>query len=76
MSRSKPVKSRRFRGVTMPTSSHPEIRRIKREGNDPSIHGNKLWKSSCLLIDYLKTNPPEHYKRATSSVINCNSPQP
>lgn len=51
---------RRFRGARMPTGSHPAIRRIKRQGVEPSIHGNKLWKSSCLLIDYLKKNPPEH----------------
>ena len=51
---------RRFRGVIMPTGSHPAIRRAKRQGVSPSIHGNKLWKSSCLLIDYLKNNPPEH----------------
>ena len=44
----------------MPTASHPDIRKVKREGNYPSIHGNKLWKSSCLVIDYLKQNPPEH----------------
>lgn len=47
----------------MPNSSHPEIRRIRREGEHPSIHGNKLWKSSCLLIDYMKNNPPEHATR-------------
>ena len=51
---------RRFRGVVMPTGSHPAIRRVKRKGVYPSIHGNKLWKSSCLLIDYMKSNPPEH----------------
>lgn len=51
---------RRFRGVRMPTASHPAMRRLKRQGIEPSIHGNKLWKSSCLLIDYLKKNPPEH----------------
>ncbi|MBA6412594.1 methyltransferase [Parahaliea sp. F7430] len=45
----------------MPTASHPAIRRVKREGNYPSIHGNKLWKSSALLIDYLEKNPPEHH---------------
>jgi predicted nicotinamide N-methyase len=44
----------------MPTSSHPAIRRVKRRDINPSIHGNKLWKSSCLLIDYLKNNPSEH----------------
>jgi len=60
LSKSKPNKQRRFRGVIMPTASHPEIRRVKREGNYPSIHGNKLWKSSCLVMDYLKKNPPEH----------------
>lgn len=60
MSKKKPLTERRFRGVVMPTASHPEIRRIKRQGNHPSIHGNKLWKSSCLLIDYLHNNPPAH----------------
>lgn len=47
----------RFRGAILPTSSHPEIRRTKREQDAPSIHGNKLWKSSCLVIDYLHKNP-------------------
>ena len=56
----KPRTERRFRGVVMPTASHPAIRKVKRSGVEPSIHGNKLWKSSCLLIDYLKHNPPEH----------------
>ncbi len=60
MSKKKPRTERRFRGVVMPTASHPDIRLVKRNGNYPSIHGNKLWKSSCLLIDYLKKNPPEH----------------
>ncbi len=63
MSRKKAVKSRRFRGVTMPTSAHPEIRKVKRAGHEPTIHGNKLWKSSCLLIDYMKKYPPEHTRR-------------
>ena len=50
----------RFHGVTMLTSAHKDIRRIKRSDAQPSIHGNKLWKSSFLIIDYLKKNPPEH----------------
>jgi predicted nicotinamide N-methyase len=60
MSKRKASTQRRFRGTIMPTASHPDIRKVKREGNYPSIHGNKLWKSSCLVIDYLKQNPPEH----------------
>lgn len=51
------VQQHRFRGVLMPTSSHPAIRRVKRLHEAPAIHGNKVWKSSCLIIDYLRQNP-------------------
>jgi predicted nicotinamide N-methyase len=61
--RRKPKTETRFRNVIMPTSSHPAIRQVRRQGVETSIHGNKLWKSSCLLIDYLNRNPPEHCKR-------------
>lgn len=44
----------------MPTASHSAIRRVKRQGVQPSIHGDKLWKSSFLLIDYLNKHPPAH----------------
>ncbi len=57
----------RFHGVKMLTASHPEIRRLKRQDAQPSIHGNKLWRSSFLLIDYLKKNQPEH----TGSVLDA-----
>lgn len=60
MKHSKPRIGHRFRGVTMPTSAHPVVRQIRRQGVKPSIHGNKLWKSSRLLIDYLDKNRPEH----------------
>jgi predicted nicotinamide N-methyase len=60
LSKKKARTERRFRGVIMPTGSHPDIRRVKRQGNYPSIHGTKLWKSSCLIIDYLNRNRPEH----------------
>lgn len=63
MNQRKTPTSRRFRGVTMPNSTHPEIRKVRRQGNAATIHGNKLWKSSCLLIDYLHKNPPEDAKR-------------
>ncbi|TXS95455.1 methyltransferase [Parahaliea maris] len=63
LGRSKPTVARTFRGVTIPTSSHPNIRRVRRQGTVPSIHGNKFWKSSALLIDYLKKHPPENCQR-------------
>ena len=56
----KPRTENRFRGVIMPTGSHPVIRRVRRQGAHPAIHGNKLWKSSCLLMDYLNKNRPQH----------------
>lgn len=48
-------------GVTMLTSKHKDIRRIKREQKEPSIHGHKFWGSSYLLMDYLgkKKNRPK-----------------
>lgn len=57
------ARQHKFRGVIMPTASHPDIRRAKRQHEAPAIHGNKLWKSSCLVIDYLKKHPdpaPQH----------------
>jgi predicted nicotinamide N-methyase len=38
-------------GVQLLLSRHPEVRKLKRF-NTPSAHGNKLWKSSWLLMDY------------------------
>jgi predicted nicotinamide N-methyase len=43
---------RRAYGVRLLLSQHPEIRKLKCF-NAPSVHGNKLWKSTWLLIDYL-----------------------
>lgn len=46
-----------FRGIKALKSSHPEVRRIKRQNDDPSLHGNKVWRSSFAVIDYLHHNP-------------------
>lgn len=45
-------------GVKILSAQHKDIRRIKRARNSPSIHGNKFWGSSYLLMDYLQSNPP------------------
>lgn len=50
---------RKFKGVLIPYANHSKIRAVKRAGHAPSIHGTKLWKSSCLIIDYLSKNPPK-----------------
>jgi predicted nicotinamide N-methyase len=45
-------------GVTILTSQHKDIRRLKREVPPASIHGNKFWGASYLMMDYLQNNPP------------------
>lgn len=46
-------------GLRLLLSNHPQIRKLKRKYT-PSVHGNKLWSTSWLLIDYLRQNklPP------------------
>ncbi len=41
----------RAHGVRILLSRHPEIRRLKRNAF-PVVHGNKLWNSSWLLMEY------------------------
>jgi predicted nicotinamide N-methyase len=44
-------------GVKFLQSQHKDIRRLKRSSIKPSIHGNKFWGSSYLIMDYLQQNP-------------------
>jgi len=39
-------------GIRVLLSHHPDVRRLKRE-SIPTMHGNKVWSSSWLLMDYL-----------------------
>ncbi|MEO0442247.1 MAG: methyltransferase domain-containing protein [Pseudomonadota bacterium] len=50
-------------GITVLKNSHADIRRLKREVGEATIHGNKFWNSTSLLIDYLKTSPPKRHWR-------------
>lgn len=43
-------------GIQILKNSHPAIRKLKKD-YPTSIHGNKPWKSSYLLMDYFKKNP-------------------
>ena len=50
----------RTRGLTLLKASHPEVRKLRRRNHEPSIHGNKVWNSSFLIMDWLMRNrPPE-----------------
>ena len=46
-------------GIKALRSTHPGVRKLKREQNGHSAHGNKVWRSSFVLMDYLSTNPPK-----------------
>ena len=48
-----------YLGVKALRSTHPGVRRLKRlqQGRN-SAHGNKVWRSSFVLMDYLTTYPP------------------
>ena len=46
-------KKRQAYGVTILKASHSRIRSLKKT-HEPDLHGNKLWNSSFLIMDYLK----------------------
>ena len=56
-------------GLKILNANHKEIRRLKREGHEASIHGNKFWNSSFLIMNYLKKNPLS--KRTRILEIGC-----
>ena len=44
-----------FMGINVLRSSHPGVRKLKRKQQGHSAHGNKVWRSSFVLMDYLST---------------------
>ena len=51
--------TRQVFGVQILTSQHKDIRRLKRTTPEASIHGNKFWGSSYLLMKHLQSQPLE-----------------
>lgn len=48
-------------GIAALTSTHRDVRRLKRQSEAPAIHGNKVWSSSYAIMQYLDENPlPEN----------------
>ncbi|MDP6980748.1 MAG: methyltransferase domain-containing protein [Myxococcota bacterium] len=56
-SRKKARDSRTAFGLEILNSNHPEVRKLKREGNWPYIHGHKFWNSSFLIMNELRREP-------------------
>lgn len=56
-------------GVKFLLSQHKDIRSLKRSSLEPSIHGNKFWGSSYLIMDYLQQNPLKKHSKVLE--IGC-----
>lgn len=44
-------------GTKALTSTHPEVKKLKRQGIEAEIHGNKVWRSSYVIMDYFEDYP-------------------
>ena len=60
---------RRALGLKILNANHKDIRRLKREGYQAELHGNKFWNSSFLVMDYLRKYPPR--RKARILEIGC-----
>jgi len=48
-----PPQERHVFGLTILSPSHPEVRRLQHAVVQPSLHGQKVWPTSFVLLDYL-----------------------
>jgi predicted nicotinamide N-methyase len=49
-----PPQERQAFGLTILSPSHPEVRRLQHAAAQPSLHGQKVWPTSFVLLDYLQ----------------------
>lgn len=61
--------SRELFGLTLLNNRHKDIRALRREHGYPTHHGNKVWRSSLLLMDYLQEFPIP--KKARVLEVGC-----
>jgi predicted nicotinamide N-methyase len=48
-----PPQERHAFGLTILSPSHPEVRRLQQDAVQPSLHGQKVWPTGFVLMDYL-----------------------
>ena len=61
--------SRQLMGLRVLKNNHKLIRRLRAEHGYPSHHGNKVWNSSMVLMDYLRQKPPR--RRCQVLEVGC-----
>jgi predicted nicotinamide N-methyase len=57
------------RGLKIYKKKHKTIKKLLKDSSTPEIHGDKVWFSSYLILDYLQKNPPK--KAARIMEIGC-----
>lgn len=57
------------RGLKLYKKKHKGIRKLLKDTSTPEIHGDKVWFSSYLIMDYLDEHPPK--KGANILEIGC-----
>ncbi|GAA5314972.1 MAG: hypothetical protein AseanaTS_01760 [Candidatus Pelagadaptatus aseana] len=56
---SNPNTERQAFGLTILKNTHKDIRRLRKDTGNATLHGNKFWKSTYVLMDYLQECPPD-----------------
>ena len=64
-----PSTQRQAFGLKILNAKHHAVRKLKAEGHQAEIHGNKFWNSSFLIMDHLKRHPPKQGLRVLE--IGC-----
>ena len=57
------------RGLKLYKKKHTTIKKLLKKTSVPEIHGDKVWFSSYLIMDYLEENPPA--KKSNIMEIGC-----
>lgn len=57
------------RGLKIFKKKHKTIKKLLKETSTPEIHGDKVWLSSYMILDYLLDHPPK--KKAAILEIGC-----
>ena len=59
--------------LEIPTSSHPEFKKLKRKYKGHSYNGNRVWNSTLVLIDIIKSINIQIQKNSTVLDIGTGS---
>ncbi len=55
--------TREIFGISVRKNSHKDMRKLKQKVGAATIHGNKFWNSTSLMLDYLQAFPPKDATR-------------